>query len=1273
MVLESTAEGMFGTDAEGTITFVNQAACTMLGFRAEELIGQPSHEAFHHHRPDGSPYPAAECPMQRAFAEGKASRVDSECLWRKDGSALAVEYRATPMIKGNAVVGSVVSFADTTERREKEAELLIQHGALEAAASAIAIVDRQGIIQWVNPAFTRLTGYEPAEAIGLNPRVLNSGVHPKSFFQEMWRTVLGGSVWHGTVTNRRKDGGLYQEEMTITPIRAQGGDITHFVAVKQDITERLEAERRLRDTEQFFRSVLELAPDGLMVVDAEGIIRLANAQCETLFGYSREELIGRLVDNLVPTDVRPGHPALRESFHANPEGRAMGRGRVVRGARRDGSIFPAEIGLSPLPSREGRRAEVAVSVRDITERRRQQELLQKQKDELQHMAFMSDSALDLTRAGHWLIDFTDPEHYTSSERAAAIFGEPTKPGWRYHLMDEWYSRIAAADPKVAEATGRHYAEAVEGKAPRYDATYCYRRPSDGEVTWIHAIGHVERDAEGKPRFMYGVAQDVTESKKLEQELLAAKAKAEEATQMKSMFLANMSHEIRTPMNAIIGLSYLALKTSLTPKQHDYVSKIHNAGTSLLAIINDILDFSKIEAGRLDIEVTNFRVEEVITSVTTLTAQKAHEKGLELLVSVDPKTPEHLRGDPLRLGQIVTNLVNNAIKFTEQGEVRLTIEPVTTTGDKVQLRFTIRDTGIGMTKEQSSRLFQPFSQADMSTTRKHGGTGLGLTISRRLVELMGGQIWLESEPGVGSTFAFTVWFEVNRATAPGSVVPREFENLRVLVVDDNAAAREIFLDSIAPIARHVDAVSSGAEAIAAVRERDVDQPYDVIFMDWRMPGMNGLEASRQIKSDPTLKKRPAIFIVTAFGREEVREEAERLHLEGFLLKPITKSMIVDSLVGLFAPAEGALRAVAGAAPGDDTRLQGLRILLTEDNEINQQIAVELLEGAGAQVDVANNGREAVDRLLSAGTVPPYDVVLMDLQMPVMDGYQATAMIRAEPRFADLPIVAMTAHATMEERQRCLETGMNDHVSKPIDPELLFTTLARYRRPGAGETAPPRSDAVPPTRRPVAPTALSDLPVVAGLDVKAGLARAAGNGTLYVKLLRQFVEQQASAPDEIAAALQRGETKVAERTAHTLKGVAGTLGAGVVQDAAAIVERGIAHPDAAAPVGPALAALRTTLGDFLDRLSAALPATGASVPSGVAPDADEVRAAVQEMVRHLESFDPAAGDCLDAHEAAFRHVLGSEAFPGFKGMVEGFALSDALAALLEAARQKGIPTA
>jgi PAS domain S-box-containing protein len=887
---------------------------------------------------------------------------------------------------------------------------------------------------------------------------------------------------------------------------AAGKPIDMF-GVTQDITDFKLAEQRVRETEQFFRGVLELAPDGLMVVDAKGIIQLANAQCEKLFGYTREELVGQPVEILVPDSIRGGHAAMRASFHRAPGVRAMGTGRELKGRRKDGSLFAIEIGLSPLPAREGGEIQVAASIRDITER-----------------------------------------------------------------------------------------------------------------------------------------------KQAETELREAKQKAEGATQMKSMFLANMSHEIRTPMNAIIGLSYLALKTPLNAKQRDYVGKVHNAGTSLLAVINDILDFSKIEAGRLDLEATDFKLDDVISSVTTVTAQKANEKGLEFLARVAPGLPPSLVGDPLRLGQVLTNLVNNAIKFTASGEIRLTVELVESAGQKCQLRFAVHDTGMGMSMEQGAKLFQPFTQADMSTTRKHGGTGLGLTISRRLVELMGGQIWFESEPGKGTTFTFTGWFGVGAERGTRKVIPEKLTQLRVLIVDDNAAAREIIDGLLDDIVRHTESVASAPEAISAIRQHDADAPYDVVFMDWRMPGMDGLQAARAIKGDTTLKNPPAIIMVTAFGREEVRDEAERLDLDGFLVKPVTKSMVVDSLINAFVEVDEPA-VVAAGAKSEGVALTGMRIMLVEDNEINQQIATELLEGVGATVTVANHGREAVDRL-AAGPVPaPFDVVLMDLQMPEMDGHQATAWIRGDARFATLPVIAMTAHATTEERDHCLANGMNGHISKPIEPTVLFETLSHLHR-GSVSAAP-----FPvPTPEGVA------LPVVPGLDTTDGLARVAGNQKLYLKLLRQFADQQASTEADIFNALARNDTATAERLAHSLRGVAGNLGAKAVQAAAGSVEKLIREGAAKDDTNRALQVLANALDPLLEHLRKKLPATPtADSPASTTADPAATRTAVARLARLLADFDAATVDFVESNQAVLRPAFPGATWATLQEHVKAYAFADALALL------------
>ena len=733
-------------------------------------------------------------------------------------------------------------------------------------------------------------------------------------------------------------------------------------------------------------------------------------------------------------------------------------------------------------------------------------------------------------------------------------------------------------------------------------------------------GHFEtvktptHNRDGKLVGVLGIAREITERKLLTESLQRAKEEAESAAKAKSSFLANMSHEIRTPMNAIIGLTELALRTALTPRQQDYLDKVHSAANSLLGLLNDILDFTKIEAGKLPVEAIPFPLEQVFDGVAAIMAIQIEDKGLELHFSQGPAVPGHLIGDPLRLRQVLTNLASNAMKFTERGDIIIHTSCVSMSDGRAVLRFAVRDSGIGISEEQMGRLFQAFSQADDSTTRKFGGTGLGLAISRQLVELMEGRIWAESEPGKGSTFFFEIPFgvaeqlaETERATAS------ELVGTRVLVVDDNANAREILRAHLELFKLRVETVASAEAAFERLVEASED-PFRLVLMDYRMPGLDGISAATRIRQELKLPVTPKLILVTAATRLASDELQSNQDVDEVLSKPINASLLFDTIASLFGATvltnRSRLRDRSAASIPDLRSIQGARILIVEDNAINRQVATELLEQSAFVVESVTNGQEAVDRLQQAD----FDCVLMDIQMPVMDGYTATALLRKDARFATLPILAMTANVLAEDRAKVAAVGMNGHIAKPIDTRELFAALLAAIRP-SDRPLPITLNA----QAEADPQALPD--AIPGIDIAAALRRLGGNRPLLKRLLINFHADHAGDGERLRVALLKQNLAAAERIAHTLKGLAGSLEAVRLQEAATFIERALSDrrvDDAASRVDELTSALAEVTAAIAARTS---PSTAPAQHSAEL-DLSAVRARCAELAPLLEQLNPDA---------------------------------------------------
>lgn len=1259
--------------------------------------------------------------------------------------------------------------------------------ALGSSPVAVVITDGEGRIEWVNPQYERNTGYTLEQVRGKKPSVVASDQTPADTYHQMWATLLAGRSWQGQFVNRRKDGGIYHDEATLSPVLDEQGNRIAIVGLHEDISARIQAHKELERRERLLNELLEQqtaifdnAPPIALVGD--GTFRQFNPAFVELMGGTASELLGLGVAALL------GGADRMNRFYAEVEP-VLNAGGAVRQVstlfRLDGHPFDARMAGRSVQLDGVKNASLWV-IEDVSEQRRAEVAMQQAQDRLElaqeagkvgvfdidlvtGQVLWSDKLLAMMglpagTQGRTQQDWLDRLHPEDRDRAVAAFSSALA-GTEAHVRDSW--RIVRPDgevrwflsaarivrgaagqavrvvgvnvdihdqklleARVAEqldfqqalidaipvplfykgADGRYIGfnrayeqafgvqrEALIGKTvmdlsflpesersrfaadsqqalqgalsvhKEVDLPY-----ADGLVHhtlfWLHGFSRPD----GSPGGAIGTFVDITDRQRAEQELRRAKELAEESTALKSHFLANMSHEIRTPMNAIIGMSHLALKSGLSPRQHDYVSKIQQAGQHLLGVINDILDFSKIEAGKLSVEKQPFELDRMLESVSDVVGYKAGAKGLELVCDVAADVPPRLVGDSLRLGQILINFANNAIKFTEAGEISIAVRVVQALGPSVVLRFEVRDTGIGLTPEQMGRLFQSFQQADTSTTRRYGGTGLGLAICKSLAELMGGEVGVQSTFGKGSTFWVSLPLE--RAGAPRPLVlPSDLRGRRVLVVDDNHTAATVLSDMLRAMGFEAEQVYSGHEALDRLRQSQAQgAPFGLLLLDWHMPGMDGIELAGRIRA-LGMAQVPKMLMVTAYGREDVMRSARLQGIDTVLIKPVNASLLLDTLMQCHAnAAEGPDRAIVPipVEPGPAAEIVGASVLLVEDNELNQMVAVELLREAGFTVDVAENGQVAIERIAATA----YDVVLMDMQMPVMDGEAATRQLRSDPRYDQLPIIAMTANAMEADRQRCFAAGMNDHVAKPIEPAALWAALGRWIRPRPGLGAPqaqaPGAAGEPPTGGTGAAAGGGAEPFahIAGLDGALGLQRAQGKAPLYTRLLRQFVQGQSGVMNALERALAAGDRAGAERLAHTLRSVAANIGAQGVSDRAHALEQALRGTPAGqgTPAEPVVVqGLLSTLGAALQPLLAGLQQWLQQGAPSVTETGDlaapqDLAAGLAQLRSLLEKDDPAAPEFFQHNVQWLETALGS-AFAAVEMHTLNFDFEQALAAL------------
>ena len=1040
-----------------------------------------------------------------------------------------------------------------------------------------------------------------------------------------------------------------------------------FIWRTADALRQSDLQRRVADEMRHLQrgqlsGIINSAMDAIIMVNAAQRVVVYNPAAQHMFGHTAAAMLDQPLEQLLPESFRRGHAEKVRHFDATGVSqRRMGRLGTVTGLRANGEEFPIEASISKLDVNG--ETYYTVILRDIT-------LRQQMETQLQSAAARMEMAVRSTGIGIWVWHL-DSGVLDWDRRMLEIYGAPDSVRDTRLYYDFWASRVHPDDVQAAE---QKLAAHVAG-TDVYDTEFRIVR-SDGQLRYIHAVGILELDDKGRPSQMVGTNRDITESKQshiriseinaslelqvaertaalthlnatLEekvqqrsQELSRAMDAAQQANQAKSDFLANMSHEIRTPMNAILGLIYLLEKQRLAPSVRDMVGSVRTAGRALLGIINDILDFSKIEAKHLEIESVPFRLSDVLDNLAGIMASAVGDKDIELLVAPAPHGADYLRGDALRLGQVLINLAGNAIKFTHSGEVVVRIDCAdrASPSHRRHLRFTVSDTGVGIPPEQHEKIFNAFNQADTSTTRHFGGTGLGLTISRNLVELMGGTLSLTSTVGQGSSFSFALDFETSNPTA--SATP-SLAHQRILIVDDNATARALLTANAESLGWNAKSAASGAEAIdIALAAQSAQKPFDILMLDWRMPGLNGIETAMALRQALGDTRAPVIVMVTAHDREQLVEQRGSSVADAIVTKPLTTSSLFNAVTQARS-ARGETPSTRENPEGTVERLCGLNILVVDDSEINRQVAYQILHGEGAEVTLAEDGQQALALLKAQPAF--FHIVLMDVQMPVMDGYTATRAIRNTPSLRHLPVVALTAGAFRSHQSAALAAGMDDFIAKPFEVETLIALVQDVTR-GVRRHAPPTPHSLPPA------TALAQTP---WLDWNAGIATWREQ-SVYQKHLGLFAESHAHDVQHIEAQLRAGQIGAAKDLVHRLRGAAGALSLRRLYQLTSRLEDALTDGadglEACAELPTAMAGSLDRIADYLRTTTHAVEAQETANPKTTPRLAPVDRdAALRHVLAALQSDDPSV---IEPTLPALAGVFENDAYKAICACVDTF---------------------